>query len=424
MSPIDKSDLLENVINATTNLIFYKDLDFIYSGCNDAFAEFVGIPKHQIIGKSDFALFDEKHAQKFRQTDHDVIAKKETIHHEKWVKYPDGRDVYQHTTKSPLYDHEGNIIGMMGISRDMTVQKQLQDQLLEQHNYIQSILDSIESLIFVTADGVYFTDHNKAFAKFFGSDHLTTHMIPSSDVVKREGFLTINGRSGWLRTLRDTPAKEYKIQYTDPERNEIRIFAIKLTRLATSDEFMVTLTDITTLEAEKVFFEKRSKIDALTEIYNRSAVIEHLNTLVTKFHSHAENLSIIMIDIDHFKTINDTYGHQGGDTILHDVAEVIGRSIRRSDIFGRYGGEEFLLVLPFQSHEIAMKIGEKIRMNVEKTSFYYNARAIRVSVSLGIATLRADDDDKSLLKRADDALYRSKASGRNRITDGENIIEE
>jgi diguanylate cyclase (GGDEF)-like protein len=163
-------------------------------------------------------------------------------------------------------------------------------------------------------------------------------------------------------------------------------------------------------------YKKQAIYDSLTGCYNRGESEEFLRKFLTKYIRYRkEPFSVIMMDIDFFKKINDTYGHQAGDEALKFLSSNIKKMIRESDIFGRLGGEEFLLILPNTKMSGAMKLAERIKKFFEENSFNYNGEDIKFTVSMGITSASLNDDVESLIKRVDDALYEAKRKGRNRI---------
>lgn len=164
--------------------------------------------------------------------------------------------------------------------------------------------------------------------------------------------------------------------------------------------------------------ETMAIIDELTNIFNRRHVLHRFSEELERARRLTKDLGCMMIDIDHFKEVNDTYGHMIGDKILKEAAALIMDSTRTYDIAGRYGGEEFLVVLPDTSIEDTRALAERIRINIEE-NLYLRAGIVlnkSVTVSLGIASLQSSDrtiDD--VLMRADDSLYKAKREGRNRV---------
>jgi two-component system cell cycle response regulator len=158
--------------------------------------------------------------------------------------------------------------------------------------------------------------------------------------------------------------------------------------------------------------------DALTGLFNRRYMESHLATLVEQAASRGKPLTVMVVDIDYFKAINDSHGHDAGDDVLRDFALRIKRSIRGIDLACRYGGEEFVLVMPETDMAVAAMVAERLRRRIaaEPFAIQQGSRVVPVTISIGIAALRDKDDTAaSVLKRADQALYRAKRDGRNRV---------
>ena len=158
--------------------------------------------------------------------------------------------------------------------------------------------------------------------------------------------------------------------------------------------------------------------DALTGLFNRRYMENHLGTLVEQAGARGKPLALLALDIDHFKSINDTHGHDAGDDVLRDFALRIKRSIRGIDLACRSGGEEFIIVMPETDMAVAASVAERLRRRIATEPFAISegTRTIPVTLSIGIATLReGNDTPATLLKRADQALYRAKRDGRNRV---------
>ncbi len=155
--------------------------------------------------------------------------------------------------------------------------------------------------------------------------------------------------------------------------------------------------------------------DPLTQTNNRTAFNDVLNREIQLAHRHDNILSLIFVDIDYFKKINDDYGHECGDMALSSAADCIKHAVRGSDIIFRYGGEEFVILLSDTNLTEAAIIAERIRSGIERHTFAYGMQVIKLTVSLGVSSLRRDDDMERLIKRADSAMYQAKLNGRNRV---------
>lgn len=156
-----------------------------------------------------------------------------------------------------------------------------------------------------------------------------------------------------------------------------------------------------------------STTDSLTKIHNRKKFEEVLNREIHRFKRYKQKLSVIMFDIDHFKKVNDTYGHDVGDLVLVTVAQIVQRAVRNTDLLARWGGEEFMILATNTDCGETGHFAERIRQDIEKFDFDI---VEKVTCSFGVAAYREKDTPESFLKRADDALYRSKENGRNRVT--------
>ncbi len=155
-------------------------------------------------------------------------------------------------------------------------------------------------------------------------------------------------------------------------------------------------------------------IDGLTQIYNKRYFLESLDREMGRAQRYLRDLSLILFDIDHFKAVNDTYGHLAGDYVLKQLAMEIKRRIRREDILARYGGEEFAIILPELDNASATHFGEKIRRIASEANFRFDETDIPVTVSVGVTTLEpAVRDSATFIKRVDEKLYRAKSNGRN-----------
>lgn len=168
----------------------------------------------------------------------------------------------------------------------------------------------------------------------------------------------------------------------------------------------------TILQEKNAVLEQLSRVDSLTGIANRMRLDESLREEMERARRYRHGLSVVLFDIDHFKYINDTHGHQAGDKVLKALADLVQEQIRQTDVFGRWGGEEFLIVCPETRSDTAKMLAEKLRDMLYQQSF---KDVGRVTASFGIASWTEGDQFKDVISRADQALYRAKAGGRNRV---------
>jgi diguanylate cyclase (GGDEF)-like protein len=173
------------------------------------------------------------------------------------------------------------------------------------------------------------------------------------------------------------------------------------------------------LETARAELELIARTDALTNLYNRRHFDEQAELEFQRAKRSGFTNSLLLLDVDEFKSINDINGHEVGDAVLITLAAVLRSELRSFDLIARYGGDEFIIMLPHTNQEQAFSIAERIRKRVGLTPFVVRSRIFNVTLSAGIATLQSDDPDlKLLLRRGDDALYRAKELGRNCVVVG------
>lgn len=169
-----------------------------------------------------------------------------------------------------------------------------------------------------------------------------------------------------------------------------------------------------TLSEEKRFFQM-AVTDRLTGLSNRHLLQEVLLRELIRFQRHKKPLALLFADIDYFKNINDRYGHLVGDQVLQETAQILQGNVRRSDLVARFGGEEFVVLLPETTLAQAAKVAEKLRLTVKKQRFHTEKGELQITISLGVTEAKAGDDTTTILARADKALYQAKTGGRDQV---------
>jgi diguanylate cyclase len=166
--------------------------------------------------------------------------------------------------------------------------------------------------------------------------------------------------------------------------------------------------------------EQRQKalVDPLTGLPNRAAWSERLDHEISQWQQHGNNLLLAMLDLDHFKRINDNYGHLAGDKVLKIIASVLRKRLRGTDFIARFGGEEFVLLMPGTVPAAGAKLLENLRASIEACPFHFKGEPVTITVSMGMTAFKPGEHSDMVLKRADQALYRAKHAGRNRMEFG------
>lgn len=291
-----------------------------------------------------------------------------------------------------------------------------QRQQEEANRYVRFLLDAQPNFLMVIT-GEFVEYVNRAFLDFLGSpsiDHFRQVVENAGNLIFTSQGNNINDEGHWLELLTRTPEK-YPIIYLKPldQNSETLVpFALKTNSLPEQNRHLFSFIDITHIENEKRQLETQAFTDALTGVCNRARLQGLLEAELRRARRHSLPVSVILGDIDHFKSINDTHGHQTGDDVLKKFARLIRDNVRIEDIVARWGGEEFMIVSPLNDTDSTCKLAEKLRRIIAAETF---SKAGHVTCSFGVSQARREDSIRTLTERADKALYRAKTRGRNRV---------
>ncbi|WP_345993105.1 diguanylate cyclase [Sulfurimonas sp. HSL-1716] len=283
-----------------------------------------------------------------------------------------------------------------------------------QKKYYKSILDTASNIVIVN-DGKKLVDTNKAFFKYFYSYKTIDEFLKDYDCVcdlfaKEKGYLQqpMNNRYWIEYVIRNSDiVHKAKILYLD----EIYYFSVTAALISEDPKhYSVVLSDITKEEQYQKELLILSIKDTLTDIYNRHYFDQKIDDEIFRVKRYEYPLSLIMLDIDFFKNVNDDHGHDVGDSVLIEYTKLISSLLRKTDIFCRMGGEEFIIILPHTDINEAVGISEKLRCEIEKYK-----KILPITMSFGVTQYKTDETVQTFLKRVDEALYKAKQSGRNKV---------
>lgn len=554
--------LLKSIINIIPDIIFYKDYkhaDGVFIGCNNVFVnKILGLSTEDIIGKTDFDLVQDKElAEFFRQKDRQVLESKLSLIIEETIRTADGSLINVETIKAPFFNENGDVAGIIGIGRDITLQKRVENDLRESEDKYRTIIENIHDVVMIVDSNLtitYISDSIKSASGFAveevigknifnfihpdnlsgAQDKLNTALKSDGKVLPFEAIVvTKDNKSNYVEAsgrliknsngklvlgiaiLHDiTERKNYEkelieakeklsksneelkyakgelqlifdnvnavIWSTDLEQRTSRV-SKRITKLLgfSNKEFERNPDlykefiypddyEIFTHMRQKVFSEKTGIIqqyrimsqngnilwveesltpfidskgniikingvitditnrkemedtikymayyDLLTELPNRHMLNEYIDKALARSKHNKGKLAVMFIDLDNFKSVNDTLGHETGDLLLKQVSELLKQTIREGDTVFRQGGDEFIILLEDVDREEAIRVAERI-LDEFCDPFQLNNKDFFVTPSIGISLYPEHGDDKqTLIKYADGAMYLAKKFGRN-----------
>jgi diguanylate cyclase len=263
-------------------------------------------------------------------------------------------------------------------------------------------------------------DRNELKKKFIDIDKITEtlsrkiiSLLKNSNVSKEEIKIISKDLEKVNTSDKFEVVKEKLIKITVGLDEEIKKFTTDLEK--ENEEVEVLRKKIELLEKQLEEAKKEAKIDALTNMLNKKALNDELKKQEEFYKRFNRTYSVIFFDIDHFKNVNDTYGHEAGDIILKSIGVILNRYSREIDIVGRFGGEEFIIIAPETDKNGAYIFAEKIRKIIEKTKFMYKKTRIKITISAGVAERKEVNSMEEIVKLADERLYKAKNNGRNRV---------
>ena len=443
--------LLRTVIDESPDIIIMKDWEGRFMLCNRALARLYGSEPEQMVGKSDADFNDNAEQVRFYlENVQQIMRGSETVIVEESSTDADTGDMrYYHSIKKPLRGADGSR-RILVIAHDVTDLMRARRQAEEserryayameaageglwdwdvvrgtvRHNpkwcellgldvsHSEHDINVLESLIHPDDRGSVFASLQRALQEDDVYDH--EHRMIRAD--GQQIWVTDRGRV----VERDGEGNPLRMAGSIADTTSRKVAELKLEKasaeLAASNQHLEELVAQRTMELEQANRElkRQAHLDGLTGVSNRLALERWIGHARQPAEGAAQTASVIMLDIDYFKSINDLYGHIRGDEVLCQVADCLRASLRSQDMITRFGGEEFLLVLPGASLAEAQAIAEDLRQQIQALNVLRDGR--NITASFGVAQVDQDTGDYyQAIARADEALYQAKANGRNRV---------
>jgi diguanylate cyclase (GGDEF)-like protein/PAS domain S-box-containing protein len=408
----------QQLIEAIPGPVFYKGTDLRFLGCNKAFAEFIGRPAHELIGKTAHDLVPTEVADMHRDVDNVLFEHPGHQIYESQLRYADGqtRDVVVH--KATFNRNDGSVGGLVGLIFDITERKRMEDDLRQAATVFDN---SAEGVIISTPDGTM-TAVNHAFTEITGYAEneaigQNPRMLQSGKHDKsfyRDMWATIADKGRWQGEVWN----RRKNGEVFPEWVSITAVHNKLGQLT---NYVATFTDITLQKQAEERIQLLAFSDPLTGLPNRRLFIDRLEHALMVSARNNRHGALFFIDLDNFKGLNDTRGHNVGDHLLKQVAQRILSCVRAGDTVARLGGDEFVVMLEdlgdngIEATSLAESVGTKILTKLNQL-YILDDEPYHSTPSIGV-TLFGDQKNslEELLQQADLAMYQVKASGRNAL---------
>jgi diguanylate cyclase (GGDEF)-like protein/PAS domain S-box-containing protein len=409
---------LRVLLETIPDLVWMKDEAGVYRFCNPTFERFFGAQEADIVGKTDYDFVDKELADFFRAHDRKAIEAGRPSINEEWLTFADdGRRVLVETTKTPVRGATGDPVGVLGIARDITERKLTESSL----RVAAAAFESQEGMLITDADKIILRV-NKAFSEMTGypADELvgrTPHILSSehhdADFYAAM-WASVNNSGTWQGEIWD------RRKNGDVYPTWLTITAVKDSNGAIT-HYVGTHTDITERKTAEAQIRNLAFFDPLTMLPNRRLLTDRLQQALASSARSGREGALLFIDLDNFKTLNDTLGHDQGDLLLQEVARRVSACLREGDTVARLGGDEFVVMLEGLSEnrsEAAAQteaVGEKILAALNRP-YDLHSHEYRSSSSIGMTLFVAPQNSiEELMKRADLAMYQAKAAGRNTL---------
>jgi diguanylate cyclase (GGDEF)-like protein/PAS domain S-box-containing protein len=429
---IDMSDskIIDDLVNQSSELlslrtildkvgayIYSKDLDGKYTYANSLVCELFGEEACDIIGKDDSHFFDLDASNELSVNDRNVMERGVTIQKEEVnVVKETGRTTVYWSVKAPVMDENKEIIGMCGISTDITDRKRLETTLERESEILKTVLNNVDAHIYMKDANHRYVYANPKVEELMATPvekiigHTRQEILPDANSHEHIQLDTLV-----FSTMQKHAAEE---EFVDPSGNVRYFWATKVPlRLSGQEDMLIGVsTEVTELHLLREELERQATTDALTGINNRRFFYRAAEQEFVSSSRYDQPTSLLVLDVDSFKKINDTFGHLTGDEVLKALALHCKTVVRACDIVGRIGGEEFAILLPQTDIQRATILAERICRSFEDLVLTQEPAPIAITVSIGVACRTGEDEKiENLFARADSALYEAKRTGRNKV---------
>ena len=406
--------VLRRIIDSIPDLIILKDTNSAYLGSNKAFEEFTGKSEEEHIGKTDFDLFDPNLAVTFRSLDRQILDTGQTHSQEEWVTYPDGHKALLSTVKTPFYGPDGEVLGLVGISRDITDRVDAENSLRQ----AATVFESTREGVMITNADKRILMVNRAFTELLGYTEAEV-LGQSTDMLQSPRHDQQFFRRMWteIKTIGHWQGEVWNRRKSGDEFPQLLSISTVKDNEGKVTQYVSVFTDISKIKETEAELEFLAHHDPLTRLPNRRLLLSRIRHAIETVKRDGGMLALLMLDLDRFKDVNDSFGHTTGDELLQQVADRLTKRLRTVDTLTRLGGDEFTVLLQgIANREDAGRVASEIVTMLGEPWFLSNGFEVRIGSSVGI-TLFPDHctTAEEMLQQADTALYQAKEEGRGRF---------
>lgn len=407
------------IVNVSDELLAMVGVDYTYQQVSRRHESYLGRTRAEIEGRHLKELYGEQEFEEEIKPFIDRIVGGERVVVEKWIDFDARGQRFCRVTGKPIVDKDSSVEAIAVSMVDLTEWKLSEEALSLSETRFRALSENLPQGLFETDSQGQILYANRRCGEIFGHEFGSfDQQAWISALLDEDRQRIIDSWESCIAQAQNQWRSKTRLVTPQGEQRWIAIFAKRYRANNHADErYIGTVRDITEethsremLEHKNIELERLSTTDMLTGLNNR-ANIEHLiDKEVHRFERYGDCCAVIMMDVDHFKSVNDTCGHAVGDEVLRRVGKLLSQSTRRSDHAGRWGGEEFMVVCAQTTMEGARQLAENLREKIAATEFPVIGHK---TCSFGVAAVRPGDSPKELLVRADDALYRAKNGGRN-----------
>jgi len=419
--------LMDQIVQRSPIGVAVIDHEGVYLSVNPSYCLIYDYGQDELLGRSFTMVFPPSQRERVLALHRDYLEDRRPDMDGEWeVLRRDGAvlNVISRSVKVP--GAEGRLHRLVYVV-DITDRRRMELALKASQRFTRSVLDGLRSHVCVIDSAGLIVTVNRAWLDFAvanggspddvreGANYLGVCEIAAAmstaDAAEDQQFLIL------LREVLAGHRAHFQVEYPCHSPSEQRWFMVRVSHIEASDppRYVVEYDNVTALKQAQQALVMQATTDDLTGVANRRAFFQALSVEFGRLRRHpSSNCSVLALDLDHFKHVNDTWGHAAGDAVLKHFARVVGGHIRLGDVFGRTGGEEFTMLLPDTTLDEAEALGERLRLQVLLEPVQFDGHTIAITVSIGVAMLSAADTEAAqAVARADRALYEAKDAGRN-----------